>query len=732
MHNLCKHTDFADIHVEMGKTPTFSYRFGTAVYEEMLWGKRLVSAGWNGAGYTLNLLEDMPTRLRQEEYRDTAAFRLEADGTTLDFDWVFDDFTKTEEVNRDICGVHGILTLHSELAPLTVRVHTVLDGTGVMERYLEIENTGDHPVSLGGISLLSGGVEENTSAWDPFFHPENADHLYTLGTMESAEWGCEGLFRWMDLPSAGLCISGKWESDRYRHPAFFLKNNLLGTLFFGQMAYTGGYEFKFRKDTEPNKKGCNSRLTWDLSLAGPKPTAVLAPGEALTTPAMHVGLLIGDLDDAVNEMNRHLRRSVFTLPDARGQKCWVECGMGPERTMDIAACKHFIDTAALVGAETFIIDAGWYAPKGMATTEWSKRQGDWQVSTDLYPNGIGEIREYAHQKGLLFGMWMEPEAIGPLSDIAKQHPEWLACAFASQTTHKQLDLSNPEAAAWMEEEIARVICENQLDLFRLDHNNHVNHWFYRTKEAGKTACGTLRHSQAVYAMYERLRRRFPDVIFENCASGGSRTDIGMVKNFTHTWVSDWNEAPRSIAVTNGMTMCLPPEYVDRLVSGMFCHTRGSLDLQVRHTLFGRPSTNDYGCVGSRMNPAQIDFVRHSFDLYKHFVRPMAGKDLIYHHTPEVNGTQPQGVCILERAAEDASRSMIGIFHLCMAGERTHTVYPRGIDAGKQYRVTFDNSGATATVSGYSLLNEGLRVRLDGALQSELILLEDTSEKVSNP
>jgi hypothetical protein len=172
-----------------------------------------------------------------------------------------------------------------------------------------------------------------------------------------------------------------------------------------------------------------------------------------------------------------------------------------------------------------------------------------------------------------------------------------------------------------------------------------------------------------------------------------------------------------------MTMCLPPEYVDRLTSGMFCHTRGTLDLQVRHALFGRPTTNDYNRVGSRMNPAQLDFVKHSLTLYKSFVRPMAGKDVILHHTPQVNGLQPQGVCILERAAEDASRSMLGVFALCMTGEREERVFPRGIDAGRRYRVTLDNSGAVTEADGFTLQNEGIRVRLDGALQSELILLE---------
>lgn len=722
MNKFFQRRDFADIHYEANGNPTFSYRFGTAVYEEMMLENRLVSTGWNGAGYTLNVLEDMPARLHMGEQLNTAAFRLEAEGTTLEYDWIYENFVKEPSESG---GIHGILTLKSSLLPLTVQVHTVLDGTGVMERYLELINTGERPLSVGGISLLSGGVEEGTNDWDPFFEPSNADHLYSLGYMESAEWGCEGLFKWTDLPSAGLTINGKWESNRFRHPAFFLKNNVYGTMLFGQLAHTGSYDLTFRKNTEPSKKGCNSRLSIDLALAGPKPMLVLAAGERYITPSVHVGMLIGDLDDAVNEMNRHLRRSVLKHTSAGGIKGLVECGMGPERTMDVRACKHFIDTAAAIGAEVFLIDAGWYAPKGLATTEWSKRQGDWQISTDLYPNGIGEIRDYAHKRGMKFGMWMEPEAIGPLSEIAAAHPEWLTISFTSHQKKKQLDLTNPAAAAWAEAEIIRVIEENKLDAFRLDHNNSVAMWHARTTQNSRVASGLMRHYDAVYGIYERVRARFPDLIMENCASGGSRTDLRMIRDFNHTWVSDWNVAPRSVAITNGMTMCLPPETVDRLVSGMYCHTRGSLDLQVRHTLFGRPSTNDYNTLGSERNPLQIEFVKHSFDIYKSFVRPMAGRDLIFHHTPEVNGAQPKGVCILERAAEDGGRSMIGVFNLCMAGERTEIVYPRGLDVGKNYRVTFDNSGNAATVSGYSLQNEGLRIRLDGALQSELVLIEET-------
>ena len=98
-----------------------------------------------------------------------------------------------------------------------------------------------------------------------------------------------------------------------------------------------------------------------------------------------------------------------------------------------------------------------------------------------------------------------------------------------------------------------------------------------------------RYHDALYAIFARLRARFPDVIFENCASGGARTDIGMVRHFDHTWVTDWQIAPRSFWIINGMTMALPPEYVDRLFDGQNSHLRAHIDFQARLLLFGRPT-----------------------------------------------------------------------------------------------------------------------------------------------
>jgi len=221
-------------------------------------------------------------------------------------------------------------------------------------------------------------------------------------------------------------------------------------------------------------------------------------------------------------------------------------------------------------------------------------------------------------------------------------------------------------------------------------------------------------------MFRRLREKYPSVIFENCASGGGRTDLGMVANFTHTWVSDYQIAPRGMQITNGMTMVLPPERVDRLASGMSSHTTAPLDLIVRHTLFGRPTTNDYNAVGTEANPNQLAFVRHCYDIYKEIIRPFAPTGRIYHHTPELYDYETKGTMILERAARDRSAGVIGIFRLVGTNGDEATVRPRGIDLGATYAVTFDNTGAVVTLSGFEM-QRGLSVRIGQNLSSELII-----------
>ena len=160
-------------------------------------------------------------------------------------------------------------------------------------------------------------------------------------------------------------------------------------------------------------------------------------------------------------------------------------------------------------------------------------------------------------------MWVEIESIGSASHLRQQHPDWILTRDGKPVANgRQLDVSNPAVAAWMESEISRIIKKYDLDLFRLDYNttveeggNHLRDGFVENTE--------WRHVDALYAMFDRLHQQFPRVIFQNCAGGGGRLDLGIMGRFQNTELSDWMRAPRSFKITNGMTWILPPEILLR-------------------------------------------------------------------------------------------------------------------------------------------------------------------------
>ena len=220
-----------------------------------------------------------------------------------------------------------------------------------------------------------------------------------------------------------------------------------------------------------------------------------------------------------------------------------------------------------------------------------------------------------------------------------------------------------------------------------------------------------------------MRARHPNVIFENCASGGARTDLGMLRYFNHTWITDWQIAPRAFSITNGMTMALPPEYVDRVMMGQNGYITAEFDFQVRLLLFVRPTIGGLYPLRSNNNPAQYARGKHMVDLYKNFVRPFMSQSRFYHHTPVFNSEEPQGWGVLELAARDHTCGMAGVFQLSAPHEPEYHLRPRGLDISKRYKVTWDNSGQTCEVDGFTLVQQGIVVRLEGALTSELLLFE---------
>lgn len=698
-------------------TNTISYRTGLTVYEETFFNGALCASGWNVAGYPLNVLNGSPTRIDFLKFGEPSTFKLEVDGVNLDYSW---NYLGYEKVATDT-GIDVRVTLESKIKPIRVIVHTLLDGTCFFDRYLELVNLDNETYHTVNRMELIGGPYEQMGR-NGLTAERNIEKYYSIGYFKECAWGREGDFVWEDVKADRRVIDTRFARSRYRHPAFYIRNNVKGTITCIQMAYSGGC--RFTVDCKARDEDDQVNISYGAEIVGYNPMLVLRPGETFALPEVVIGTVAGGIDDVTNEMNKHLRKSVLNL-EGTESGCLIGAGMGPEHDMLMDTTMNYIDQFHKMGAEIFIIDAGWQCPPVMPIP-WFPYNGTNRPNPERYPdNGFVKLREYCHSLGMKFGLWTEIERIGEQSDVYKQHPDWRNKNKFGSQHFGYLDMANPEAAKWAEEEVARIISEYKLDLFRVDYNMDSDDAYFLMKdtEFGVKECATLRNFAAVTKMYQNLKKRFPDVIFENCAGGGGRTDLGQMKAFNHTWVSDWQRAPKSVTITNGMTLVLPPEKCDRLFAGMGCHQFGSLALQMRNTMLGHMSLNVINPPDTTMNEDAVEFITHSVDIYKNFIRKIFPDCLIFHHTPEAANTFKEGFSALEICSPDKKRGALTAFTLTNAKESVYTLYPRGIDPSLTYKVTLDNLRSTFRMTGAELINRGLRLEIPASLSSELVLYE---------
>ncbi|MBA3946744.1 MAG: alpha-galactosidase [Herpetosiphonaceae bacterium] len=701
-------TIFTDIHLVETPEVTITYRSGLLAYQEALVRGQWIGCGWNGSGYTNPPSE----HLDPAKYPAPQAFWLEVEGQLLHSFWEYRGAQQHNEPGANGDLLHSIIELGHTLRPITVRIHTRLDGTPLLTRWLEIINTGDHAAPINSAFPWSGVLQTTSHT------PDTTTSPYSIGYMIDTHWGNEGDFAWRELPYASYRIDGRYRRDRHRQPFFVLRNHQTGEHWVGTLAWSGGYVFDF--DLDDGYSRGSARLHFRAGPDAPPPLRVLDPGETVTTPEMHLGMVIGELDDCVHALHDHLRASVLQPqePELAGR---VESGIGPEQEITYELVYHELEVAASVGAELFFVDASWYSALG---APWWNTVGDWEVGS-RFPAGLAPIRDRVHAKGMLWGLWMDAERIGSESKLSALHPEWFVRRYDDQREPGgMLDLTQPDAAAWMEHTIDQLITEHQLDFFRLDYNiGNVGPAGYHL-HAGFAENIYWRYYEALYAIYGRLRGHHPAVIFENCASGGARADAGMLRYFNHTWITDWQIAPRSFSITNGMTLALPPERVDRLLGmGQSGQRAATLDFQARLLLFVHPTLGWFHLKGAQPNPKQLARVRHMVNIYKEFVRPFQATSRIYHHTPVVTGYDPHGWGVLELAAQDRTQAIIGLFRLSDPATPEYLLRLRGLELGRRYRVTFDNSGDCVVLDGFTLCNLGLSIRLESALTSELLIVK---------
>ena len=713
---------------EIPDFPLVRFDTGMAVYEEALVDGQYLGATWSAMGRPQSreriwhelrggAFATRPVRRRQH------AFQLQVDGQNLTDRWQWDDGQDVTTADSD-CR-ECVVTLRHALRPVTVKVHTRLDDTAFLVRWLEITNTGDKPAAIAQVSPWSGmvwaigGPPQRTVR--PYF-PERFSHMplqvtepFMLGRFRSTTALVEGEFDWEPLPDGALRMESLHGRSGWGMPFFVVKNQVTQEVLVGHFAWSGNWQIEFFNDHEPTRP--DAHLYLQAGLAGPPPLRVLSPGESASTAAVHLGYLYGDLDPCVQALHEHLRRSVMPK-QPEGLEHPVECNhTGYTLNAQITQQQLFeeVDTAADVGCELFVVDAGWF---GDATHHWEELVGDWEESP-LLPQGLKPVFDRARKRDMRCGLWVEAERAGSASRVVEAHPDWQMRRRGETILH--LDLAKPEVAQHVEDTIVRLVERFELDCFRLDYNIRCGEGGEAERD-GLVESTAWRYYDALHGIFDRVRQRFPSLILENCASGGGRMDLGMMSRFHWTQISDnWSPGP-TLKIVNGMTMALPPEQCMTLL-GAISPAVSDLDFMLRIGLFNHFTVSGIFPTMAERHEVARERWRHTIRLFKDFARPILSTCRVFHHTPIQRQTEPGEWCVLEYAAADASRAYAGVFRLPGAQGDTFDFVPKGLSASRRYEVTFDNTGQSREMEGGDLLDTGLRVRVPGGFQSELLLLE---------
>lgn len=248
-----------------------------------------------------------------------------------------------------------------------------------------------------------------------------------------------------------------------------------------------------------------------------------------------------------------------------------------------------------LGAELFVLDDGWFGKRDNDACSL----GDWNtVNKRKLPDGLGGLAEKVRSLGMGFGLWVEPEMVSEDSRLYRAHPDWILGRRGQAMGRNQyiLDLSRREVQDYLISVLTQVFREARPNYIKWDMNRIMTDTYSAALPPERQGEVRHRYMLGLYRVLRTLTRKFPRILFEACASGGNRTDLGMLCYMPQVWLSDNTDALCRCRIQYGASFGYPP-------SVMGAHVSASPNHQTLRTapLDSRFHTAAFGLLGYELD-----------------------------------------------------------------------------------------------------------------------------------
>jgi alpha-galactosidase len=581
------------------------------------------------------------------------------------------------------------------------RHYVVTDGTPTFETWTTIRGSGSSGVIVSDLNGFQLTVPSGRLHWLTGLQGDNADlsvdSAFTLRSQlldvgSSFRRGAQGRASERIVP--WFAIDGTDET------------------FFTALLWSGAWSFT------ANRTSAGLALAFGLN-------SMTAPVGSRTIEGPHVvfGVAAGSMWNASDALRTYAAQALrFGRPiiPAVTFNTWYAYGT----RIDQETLRDEMARAATLGAELFVVDAGWYTGAGSnGTFDFDTGLGTWEADPARFPDGLAALSDYAHSLGLKFGLWVEPERVS-LATVGQPglvEEDWLATAQGQYGSDDSalVCLANAAGRQWVVAKLTQLLDTVQPDYIKWDNNLWVN--CDRQGHDHGPREGNFRHVSELYSVLQALRLRYPDLQIENVSGGGNRLDLGMLRYSDVAWMDD-RTAPAVHVRHNlqGLSVLFPPAYLLSFVVntadepltrspdlGLYIQSRmmGTLGLSFTSRGF---SDEDIAAIQSQIsiNSGMRDSLSSA-----------AGRML----TAQARSTEGAGWDVFQETAASLQPILI-LAVQTDPGVQRFTVKPKGLSPDTMYEVRSADVGVIGTETGDELAASGIEVSGSTSSAAHLLIL----------
>lgn len=459
-------------------------------------------------------------------------------------------------------------------------------------------------------------------------------------------------------------------------------------------------------------------------MAGPSPDNAeyhLRRGETFTTPRTAVTYSTRGTNGASQNFHRWARSYQLRHGNAE-RMILLNSWEGVYFDINQEGMAQMMRDIKSMGGELFVMDDGWFGTKYPRLTD-NCALGDWEVDVRKLPEGIDGLLRDAREAGVKFGIWIEPEMTNTVSELYEKHPEWVIKAPGREPvtgrggTQLVLDLSNPAVQDYVFSIVDRLLSQwPDIAYIKWDANAPMMNHGSQYLSADDQSHLNIAYHRGLIDVCQRIRAKYPDVVIQDCASGGSRVNYGLLPYFDEFWVSDNTDALQRIYMQWGTSYFYPAIAMASHISAVPNHAvfrTTSLKFRCDVAMSGR--------LGMEIQPKNMSdeekaLCRRAIDDYKLVRKTVQHGDLFRLNSPYDDDLQ----AALMYVSPEKEEAVFFWYKLeTMKNQHLPLVRMAGLRPDALYTVTelnrIDNSPLPfegKTFSGAFLMNHGLQLPAD--------------------